>query len=238
MNFPGKSYFLSFRRVRTALRVFRFDIVSRCGLFLPQAEGLLMVKKTTYTFERFIADVRQVFASSKDPRSQAQSVVRHMKELLAVPGWIEEKADLPAKGGYGRLDLYVDEEYEHPGPGFLAMCAVQPTGSLASKAPGTSPHDHGASWVVYGVYKGAIRQTKWRWVYPEGTWTSPELKPVEQFVQKKGEIAFFLPGEIHLTLNVVDERSLVLRLEAQNLDRVARHRYDLQTNFAVLQPAG
>ncbi len=37
---------------------------------------------------------------------------------------------------------------------------------------------------------------------------------------------------------IVDERSLVLRLEAQKLDRVARHRYDLQTNSAVLQPAG
>lgn len=57
----------------------------------------MMVEKTVYTAERFIADVRQVFASSKDPRSQAQAVARHMKELLAVPGWIEEKADLSAR---------------------------------------------------------------------------------------------------------------------------------------------
>ena len=182
-----------------------------------------MAQVTTYTLESFIADVRQVFASTKDPRSQAQAVAGHMKELLAIPEWLDEKVK-QVEGGYGRVDLHLDDEYGHPEPGFLAMCSAQRPGQ------DNSPHDHGASWVVYGVYEGAIEQTKWRWVYPEGDWTSPDLKPVDVLVQKQGEVAFFLPGEIHTTKNVADGRSLVFRLEAQKLEGVMRHRYNQQEN--------
>ena len=44
------------------------------------------------------------------------------------------------------------------------------------------PHDHGTTWVVYGVYQGAIEQTKWRWYYAEADRTSPEIKPLESWV--------------------------------------------------------
>lgn len=87
---------------------------------------------------------------------------------------------------------------------------------------------------MYGVYKGAIEQTKYTWAYNQsGDWTAPELKPGDHFVQKKGEIAFFLPGEIHKTSAVGDEPPIVLRLEAQLLDRVARHAYDLESHQAL-----
>lgn len=189
-----------------------------------------MVQSGVYTLEGFIADIRQVFASNKDPRAQAQGVAMHMKGLLAVPGWLEERIGLPPEGGFGRKDLYVDEEYGHPGPGFLVMCSIQGPGA---GGPGATPHDHGASWVVYGVYKGAIEQTKFRWAYPEGAWTSPQLEEVGKLVQRDGEVAFFLPGEIHQTRNAVNGRSLVLRVEAQRLERVVRHRYNMEANSAV-----
>ena len=185
-----------------------------------------MTQTATYTRERFIADVRQVFASTQDPRAQAQAVAKHMRALLAVPGWLDEKLQSLPQGGYGRVDLHMDDAYGHPEPGFLAMCSAQRPGQ------DNSPHDHGASWVVYGVYQGAIEQTKWRWVYPAQDWTSPELKPAERYGQREGEVAFFLPGEIHTTKNVHEGRSLVFRLEAQRLDQVMRHRYNPQANAA------
>jgi predicted metal-dependent enzyme (double-stranded beta helix superfamily) len=185
-----------------------------------------MAKTATYTLDRFIADVKQVFASTTDPRAQAQAVASHMGDLLAERGWPEEKLQPLSEGGYGRVDLHVDEEYGHPGPGFLVMCSAQRPGQE------NSPHDHGASWVVYGVYEGAIEQTRWRWVYPEHDWTSPELKPAERYIQGQGAVAFFLPGEIHTTKNIHDGRSLVFRLEGQRLDRVLRHRYNQQENSA------
>ena len=39
------------------------------------------------------------------------------------------------------------------------------------------PHDHGTTWVVYGVYQGAIEQTKWRWYYAEADGHHRRLNP-------------------------------------------------------------
>ena len=89
------------------------------------------------------------------------------------------------------------------------------------------PHDHGNTWVVYGVYKGAIRQRKWRWAFPGEGVDTAQIREPGKFTQQPGSVAYFLPGEIHDTLNVKEEgRSLVVRLESQKLDRVTRFQYD------------
>ncbi|MGH8056378.1 MAG: hypothetical protein ACREOH_03965 [Candidatus Entotheonellia bacterium] len=193
-----------------------------------------MTQTQTYTLDSFIADVRNAFASTPDPVARAEAVRGHLRQLLAVPGWLEERLQLPAEGGFGRHDLHVDAEYGHPAPGFLVMCSVQRPGQS-----GTPPHDHGASWVVYGVYKGAIEQRKYRWAYPEApTKSAPKLEESERYVQGEGEVAYFLPGEIHSTGNVSAGRSLVVRVEAQKLDGVWRHRYDKAANTARAFQAG
>ena len=187
-----------------------------------------MVQAATYTMEKFVEDVRGIFASTGDPLAQAQAVSSHLQELLRVPGWLEEKINLPPEEGYGRVDLHQDEEYGHPGPGFLLMCSIQHPGQ------DNLPHDHGNSWVVYGVYQGAIEQVKWGWVYPEGEWTSPHIERTQSYVERDGDVAFFLPGEIHNTRNVNEGRSVVVRLEAQELSRVPRHRYNPETGEVSL----
>lgn len=179
-----------------------------------------MTQTATYTMEAFLDDVKRTFAASQDPLAQAQAVAGHMKELLAVPGWLEEQITLPAEGGFGRFDLHLDDEAGHPGSGFLLMCSIQKPGQ------DNLPHDHGAAWVVYGVYEGAIKQTKWRWFFPGEGVDAPQIKETGSFVQKHGSVAFFLPGEIHHTENVAAGRSLVVRLESQKLDRVTRYQYD------------
>ena len=113
-----------------------------------------MTQTATYTMEAFVDDVKEIFASTKDPLAQAQAVADHMQVLLDVPDWLEEKLNLPEEGGFGRYDLHYDENSGSPEPGFLLMCTVQKPGQ------DNLPHDHGAAWVVYGVYEGAIEQTK------------------------------------------------------------------------------
>ena len=175
---------------------------------------------------KFVTAVRSVFASNPDAREQARLIGGHMKALLFSPQLLEE---IEQRGGGrpGRIDLHIDDEYGHPGPGFCLMTSLTPKGKSTG---GARAHDHGASYVVYGVYKGAIEQTKYTWSYPiSGDWTAPELTQGEPFVQNVGDVAFFLPGEIHKTSAVGDEPPIVLRLEAQLLDRVERHTYDLET---------
>ena len=183
-----------------------------------------MAQVATYTVEAFVEDVRNMFASTTDPRAQAQFVARHMQELLKTPGWLEERINLPAEGGFGRYDLHQDDEFGHPEDGFLLMCGVQPAGQEGV------PHDHGTTWVVYGVYEGAIEQTKWRWFYKGEGVDSPRIKETGRFVQKNGKVAFFLPGEIHHTRNITGGRALVVRLESQKLTELTRYQYDPNAN--------
>ncbi len=181
--------------------------------------------------ENFVGAVREVFANTPDARSQAQGIAGEMKTLLSAPTLLEE---IKAKGGGkpGRIDLHIDDAYGHPGPGFCLMTSLTPRGKATG---GARAHDHGASFVVYGVYKGAIEQTKYTWAYTkDGDWTTPELRPADRFVQNTGDIAFFLPGEIHKTSAVGDEPPIVIRLEAQLLDRVTRHSYNLDGSRAVV----
>ena len=124
---------------------------------------------TAYTVDEFIDDVREIFDATQDPLAQAQGVANKMEVLLQTPGWLEERLELPDEGGYGRYDLHLDEDYGHPGGGFWLMASVQ------KPDQDNLPHDHGAAWVVYGVYDGAIKQTKFRWYYPgEGVDSAPD----------------------------------------------------------------
>ncbi|MEC9280436.1 MAG: hypothetical protein VX947_06060 [Chloroflexota bacterium] len=183
-----------------------------------------MTQTATYTMEAFVDDVKKIFASTKDPLAQAQAVSDHMEDLLAEPDWLQEKLNLPEEGGFGRYDLHQDQEDGAPDPGFLLMCTVQKPGQ------DNLPHDHGAAWVVYGVYQGTIKQTKWRWFYPGEGVDSPQIKETGNFDQGAGKVAFFLPGEIHDTVNVTGGRALVVRLESQKLTEVIRHQYDPKAN--------
>ena len=183
-----------------------------------------MTQTTAYTMEGFLDDVRHIFESTNDPLAQAKAVSSHLKDLLAVSGWLEERLDLPEEGGYGPVSLHLEEEAGHPGPGFWLMASVQ------KPDQDNLPHDHGSAWVVYGVYQGEIEQTKWRWFYPGEGVDEIKVQETGQFVQKDGSVAFFLPGEIHNTRNTTGGRALVVRLESQKLDRVTRYQYNPEDN--------
>ena len=184
---------------------------------------MAQAQTATYTMEAFVEDVRNVFRNETDPHVQAKTVSAFLKKLLAVPAWLDEKLNLPEEGGYGRVSLHLDEETGHPGNGWWLMASVQKPGQ------DNLPHDHGVTWVVYGIHKGSIRQRKWRWAFPGEGVDEAQIVESGQFVQRDGDVAYFLPGEIHDTLNVEEGRSVVVRLESQKLDRVTRFQYNPET---------
>jgi predicted metal-dependent enzyme (double-stranded beta helix superfamily) len=192
-----------------------------------------MTQTRVYSPEAFIDDVRQAFSSTKDPRSQAQAIARHLTDLLAVPEWAEEKLRKQAQEGGGALDLHVDEKLGHPGPdvtpGFKVMCSL----SQGTVPTVNTPHDHGAGFVVYGVYQGENEHTTWRWTHPEGDFVSTQLTRDKTFKLQAGQVAFFLPGEIHSVRRSVEDQTIVVRVESRDLDNLWRHRYDAEANSAA-----
>jgi predicted metal-dependent enzyme (double-stranded beta helix superfamily) len=177
-----------------------------------------------YTLDEFVADLQRAFASHEDLVGRANAVADVLEYLLRVGGWVQELLD---KGGYDALlgGAYTDSTYGHPAAGFHITCSAQKPGQA------NSPHDHGAGWVAYGTYTGAIEQTRWGWDYSSGL-LRPRLFAKEAFVQRPGQAAYFLPGEIHDTRNAVDDRSVVVRVESQKVSTLWRHRYDPEGNTA------
>jgi predicted metal-dependent enzyme (double-stranded beta helix superfamily) len=176
-----------------------------------------------YTLDEFVKDLQDAFASHPDLVGRANAVAEVLQHLLKVGGWVKELVD---QGGYEALpgSTYTDLTYGHPAPGFHITCSAQAPGQA------NAPHDHGAGWVAYGTYEGAIEQTRWEWDYANGL-LKPRLVVKESFVQHPGEVAYFLPGEIHDTKNVA-ERSVVVRVESQKVATLWRHRYLKNGNTA------
>jgi len=176
-----------------------------------------------YTLEDFVQDLRDSFAAHDELVSRANAVAAVLQQLLQQGGWVQALLD---NGGYDALpgSVYVDDTYGHPAAGFNITCGAQKPGQY------NSPHDHGAGWVVYGTYTGAIEQTRYGWDYSQGL-LAPRLVPRESFVQNPGQVAYFLPGEIHDTRNVAD-RSVVVRVESQKTSTLWRHRYDREHSTA------
>ncbi len=139
-----------------------------------------MTQTAAYSVDAFIDDVREIFDTTQDALAQASGVAERMERLLTTPGWLEERLELPDEGGYGCYDIHLDEDYGHPGGGFWLKASVQ------KPDQDNLPHDHGATWVVYGVYDGAIKQTKWRWFYPGEDVDSVQIQEIGDFVQKDG----------------------------------------------------
>ena len=140
-----------------------------------------MAQAPVYTLEAFIEDLRKAFASTTDPRAQAQAVGKHLKELLSGPGWIGEKLHQHIEKGEGPLDLYVDDNHGHPGPdstpGFKIMSSI----SQGTVPIMNTPHDHGAGFVVYGMYEGEHEHTTWHWLRPDGDNVSPPAQARADF---------------------------------------------------------
>ena len=177
----------------------------------------------TYTEQQFIQDVREAFASSKDARLQAQTIADRLRELFAT-GWPQSSEKLGKENG--TYLIHADTERGHPDPGFMVMAYR----SAPRKASPPSPHDHGACFVVYGVAAGSNLQTRYRWRYGEDSTQPPVLEKVQDILQRPGDAAYFLPGEVHSTQGSTEEETVYVRVTSQNLDHVWRHRYHLGDN--------
>jgi len=194
-----------------------------------------MAQTQVYTLERFVEDSHDIYKASTDALSRAQGVAENLRRLLAVPGWIEERLNLPAEGGFGTYCLHQDTEYGHPQPGFTFLVHVTPARRQSGAGSTGAPHDHGPCFVVYGMYVGSTIQRKYRWTGADAQNHTPKMEEYVRFPQLEKETAFFLPGEIHSPMSTTEgPRSILVRVTSQDLAQVWRHRYSLSEGGAEL----
>jgi predicted metal-dependent enzyme (double-stranded beta helix superfamily) len=109
--------------------------------------------------------------------------------------------------------------YEDPKLGFVVLSHVNPK---AAKSP---PHDHGASWAIYGQATQYTDMIEWE--KAGGDDKHAELKEAKRYRLNPGQAGIYQNGAIH-SIDYPD-RARFIRVTGTNLDKINRVRFDLAT---------
>jgi predicted metal-dependent enzyme (double-stranded beta helix superfamily) len=166
-----------------------------------------------YDLDQFIADCRSFLTRDPGPAGR-ENVRAHLERLLSNADFVRQYCgdDVPQ----GLTVLHDDKAL-----GFQILAHIN------DKARVSPPHDHGASWAIYGQ---AVRYTEMIEWEREDDCADPDhatLKPAKTYRLNPGEAGIYQDGRIH-SIDYPD-RSRFVRVTGTNLDKIARIRIDLET---------
>ena len=164
-----------------------------------------------YELNEFITDCRAIL--QRDPGPQGREDVRqHLERLLANKDFVAATCgdDVPT----GLKVLYEDKDL-----GFQVLAHIN---DKARKSP---PHDHGASWAIYGQAAKYTEMIEWERV--GGDDKHAELKETKRYRLNPGQAGIYQDGAIH-SIDYPD-RARFIRVTGTNLDKIERVRFDLKT---------
>lgn len=133
--------------------------------------------------DRFIADVRATWGPLST--GLVADCRAHMERLLQADPMEPWLAALHAEQPTGR------ELYRDPDHGFVLLAHTEPGGLYRR------PHDHGRSWVVYGVQSGEVEMGSY--ARSEGLDGRVRLVKRDATPVRAGSAMTYLPGDIHDT---------------------------------------
>src|SRR5690606_38861717 len=84
----------------------------------------------------------------------------------------------------------------------------------------SGPHDHGASWAIYGQAEGETEMTDWKIVTPAKDGKPARVVSEQVYMLKPGMAHFYPVGAVHSPARA--DSTKLLRIEGANLDNVER----------------
>ncbi len=109
--------------------------------------------------------------------------------------------------------------YEDPELGFTILAHAY------EGAKNSKPHDHGASWAIYGQAAGETIMTDWECLArPTAEGQPGKARHIRDYAMKPGDAHLYEPGVLHSPRR--DGATRLLRIEGMNMDRVKRLPYD------------
>jgi len=166
-----------------------------------------------YDLNQFIDDCRSDLA--RDPGPAGREKVRlNLEKLLSNSDFIKAYCGDDQPRGLKLL-------YEDPKLGFQVLAHIN------DKARVSPPHDHGASWAIYGQATKYTDMTEWE---REDDGSDPQhakLKVKTKYRLMPGHAGIYQDGDIH-SIDYPDYARFV-RVTGTNLDKIDRIKIDLQT---------
>ncbi|MEE2746298.1 MAG: hypothetical protein VX617_05395 [Pseudomonadota bacterium] len=138
----------------------------------------------TYEFETFVEDCRKAY-ETKDGAADLEIIRRNLENLLQNNEVFVEKY-CGAAAEVGVHELYKDKE-----AGFIVYAHIQEKGRTSP------PHDHGASWAVYGQAKKFTDMTEWRRLDNKSKDGYAKIETTRTYRLEPGMAGKFGPHEIH-----------------------------------------
>jgi len=172
----------------------------------------------SYDLDRFVSDCRASLLRDPGPNGR-EEVRRNLERLLANPDFIGKYCGDDAPRGLKVL-------YEDPGLGFQVLAHIN---DAARVSP---PHDHGASWAIYGQATLHTDMTEWEREDGGADPARAKLKPTRKYRLTPGHAGIYQDGTIHSIDYPAKAR--FIRVTGTNLDRIERVKFDLASG-AVTQ---
>jgi hypothetical protein len=166
-----------------------------------------------YDLDQFIADCRAILSRDGGPDGR-EDVRLQLEHLLRNPDFIRRYCGDDVPRGLKVL-------YEDPKLGFQILAHIN------DKARVSPPHDHGASWAIYGQATHYTDMIEWEREDDGSDSAHAKLKPVKKYRLNPGHAGIYQDGTIH-SIDYPDY-SRFIRVTGTNLDLINRVRFDLKT---------
>jgi len=170
-----------------------------------------------YTLQEFCDDHHALLTSGQPLGKALPKIAEKLSALLKNPEFVAETFNDETPIGRRTLhhdpdtDVYVlAHVYEGPKKG--------------------SPHNHGASWAVYGTAKAVTNMTEWRRVNPESE-EQAVLEQVEHYALGPGQTRAYGAGVLHSTEH--PRKAWVIRVTGTDVDAIPRYRFKAERDRIV-----
>ncbi len=161
-----------------------------------------------YELEQMAADIRAALVAAPGVagrRAACRFVEKALKDDAFVAAHLKDRAP----GALPRELLYEDPE--------LGFCIC---GHVYGDAALGEPHDHGATWAIYGQARGRTEMTDWR-IVEAGDGDRPALvEPIQTYELAPGQARLYDVGAVHSPLRA--QPTKLIRIEGRNLDKTQR----------------
>lgn len=166
-----------------------------------------------YTLEEFCRDCRSHLGEDPGPGGR-EKVRRDLERLLQIPKFVDEYCGPEAERGVHVL--YDDDDL-----GFQVLAHIN------AEARVSPPHDHGASWAIYGQATKYTDMTEWERLDDGSDPGRGEVREEKKYRLMPGQAGIYADGKIH-SIDYPDDARFV-RVTGTNLDEINRIAFDRDT---------